>query len=182
MKNQVLPKMSFFWGLTLILALGIKFYYRSAETSELWWILAPIQTLVEGLTGYVFIYVPDEGFFNQELNVIIDKSCAGLTFLTICLCLLNFSFLHYLKGFWWKSLGFLSFSLLSYLATLLINSFRIVNIIYIQGWLTQHSPLDSGMLHEMLGIFMYSFFLISLYLGMKYVVNYNYRPNYEKTI
>lgn len=168
MKIQSPGNIWIFWSLSLGIALGLKIYHQDVDTSGLTWILAPTQWLVSLLTAYDFIYQEGLGYRCYAVQIVIDKSCAGLTFLILSMCMLHFSFLSQFTSVRGQIVGFMLLGTTAYLATILINSFRIVNLLYIQDWLTLHSPWDAPLVHEMLGIFLYTFFLITLYLGVKY--------------
>lgn len=106
-------------------ALGLKHAYSSAGAAELRWILGPTARLVGLATGTTLHWEAGAGYLGQELGVLVTPGCAGINFLIVVLLSLVFGLTRRLRGR--GKLAWLAASAgLSYLATLLVNTTRIV--------------------------------------------------------
>ena len=127
--KQILKNNWIFYLIGAAFCIGLKLYYRSADSCGLMWILTPTARWAGILGGYAFENLPHTGYVNHDLQFIIAKSCSGVQFMVITLAALIFSYTHLItrrsgvkKGFLWLALSFL----LSYAATILVNGLRIV--------------------------------------------------------
>lgn len=159
----------FFYLIGLTFILGIKYYYSSADTDSLRWILAPTAWWAGILGGIPFEYVSPAGYVSHSFRFIIAASCSGVQFMIISTSALIFSFVHRMKT-WKKKMGWTITSLaFSYLSTVLINGIRIVLAIYIplmlQGSNHYGAWLTPERLHTIIGIAVYFSSLFILYRG-----------------
>ena len=92
-KNVIRQNLAFYLASILIL-LGMKFFYSGAGCRQLKWLLAPTAGWVGILSGIPFSYEPGAGYINHNLRILIAPSCSGFRFLTITFAMLSFSFLH----------------------------------------------------------------------------------------
>lgn len=127
--KQTLKDNWIFYLIGAAFCLGLKLYYRSADSCGLMWILTPTARWAGILGGYAFENLPHTGYVNHDLQFIIAKSCSGVQFMVITLAALIFSYTHLItrrlgakKGFLWLALSLL----LSYASTVLVNGLRIV--------------------------------------------------------
>lgn len=139
----------------------LKIWFKQADTDDLYFLLKPTDKLVGFLTGNTSNYIQNYGFFYEEINIVIEKSCSGFQFMLICFLMLSFLFLKYIKKFY---VVFTSF-FLAYIFTVLVNTSRIVVSIICQKQLYKIIALQSRyILHEIIGIITYLTFLILIYL------------------
>lgn len=156
---------SYLIGLAAIL--GLKLFYRSADSCELMWILTPVAWWVGILSRNTFVNIPHVGYVNHSLQLIIAKSCSGVSFMIIVLAVLIFSYTHRApsrkKRFLWISLSFA----LSYLFTILVNSLRIILSIYLPSFLENRdicrNLLTPDRLHTLIGTAVYFTSLLVIY-------------------
>ncbi len=146
-----------------LLFLTLKWLFKTATTEDLLFLLGPSNKVVSIFTGQSFIYQIEEGFYYQELNIIIGKSCAGFNFFLLSMLMYSYSTISVLKP---KKSGILIIPvafLLAYPLTIFANASRILGAIFIQ----QKLDLHYDWLHEAEGVFVYLFFLIAFHLVLK---------------
>lgn len=155
----------------LLLVFGLKRFYSSADSQDLFWILAPTAHLVEFLSGLSFVNEPGLGWFNQLHEVVIAPSCGGVNFLIIMFCMSSFQLIFSrLRGYGLLfPTGFAC--LVGYGATLLVNALRIwLSIILYSadiysGWLSPDAA------HRIAGVTLYYLFLCFYYQFVSYILN-----------
>lgn len=82
-----------FYLASVVLLLGIKYFYATADSDQLLWILAPTAWWIGILSGIPFEYVSPIGFINHSFQFILAPSCSGVRFMIICAAMLIFSFI-----------------------------------------------------------------------------------------
>lgn len=146
---------------------AIKIFYRTADSDQLSWILAPTTWWVQILSGIPFEKAAQVGYVSHEYRFIIAPSCAGVRFLLIAFVMMIFSFTHKIdtgrNQFCW--LGFSA--VFAYIATIFVNGIRIWVSIYLPlvledkgvlpGWLTAEQ------LHTVIGTMVYFSMLFVIY-------------------
>ncbi|NLL80319.1 MAG: exosortase K [Clostridiales bacterium] len=157
----------FFYLLGLSAILGLKCFYRQADSGQLDWILAPTAAWVHLLSGITFVQEPKAGYINHDFRFLIAPSCSGVRFMTIVMAMLIFSFVHHRKTHKGKLLWTTLSIPAAYLFTVFVNGFRIVLSIWLPlllqrtslygGWLTPER------LHTMTGTVVYFTGLLLLY-------------------
>ncbi len=166
----------------LALAMGIKWMYRQAPVDDLRWMLHPTQSLVSLFTGTHFEFESGLGYKSTDQNVLIDHSCAGLNFWAIAFCAVSFGLLFKLTRPLLQFSFLLLFFVISFGLTVLVNSFRIVNALFLHQIFSESSPSQAATIHEMEGILIYfSFLLIFYWLVERFMQRY-LLSGYEKTI
>ena len=104
----------------------LKTVYPYAENDDLFFILSPVNRLLEFLTNSESQYYSDSGYYYQTLNILIEKSCSGFNFLMLCFLMLAFQLAGYFNKNNFKYL-LLPFALfLSYILTIFTNTSRII--------------------------------------------------------
>ena len=156
------------WGaklfVVLLCALGLKYFYSTASPDELRWILAPTTRLVELLSGRSFEFESHAGYMSSDNSFLIAASCAGVNFLLTSFLMLS------VRTLWrnrnqstsWRLIP--TAAAISYLATIIANSFRICIALELE-----RHPFDSGWLsanqvHRLEGIVVYFGFLLFLFV------------------
>ena len=139
-------------GIAVTLFLMLKYFYRLAATADLHFLIAPINTVIEIVTGTTSILNTDYSYFNKTLNIIIDKSCSGANLGLIAFlmfCYLGFSLSTK------TSMRFLVVPMaifLGYVLTIIANCFRIITVLQLQEILVQQLPLNEQLVHQFIGI------------------------------
>ncbi len=154
----------------------LKFVYRFFDNTTLLFLLKPVNFVVSILTNSKWIFLQEDGFYHEDLNIVINKSCSGYNFLLLCFLLIYLASKKLFRG---KISGILLYPgamLISWVITLFANSSRIVTSILLQ----QKLRLQNGWLHEANGIFIYLSILIALYLSIVFITQKYLK--YEKSI
>lgn len=68
----------------------LKFAFTLADNEDLFFLLKPTDILVGLLTGSRSVYLQDSGYFHEQLNILIDKSCSGFNFWALCFLLFTY--------------------------------------------------------------------------------------------
>ena len=158
---------------TIGLFILLKFGYTVADNDNLIFLLKPTNKIVELLTGSHSVYFSDKGFYHDNLNILIEKSCSGFNFLILCFCMLTFLFLKYVNKTNLKSLTILLALVVSYLLTIFVNSSRIFVSIIMQQQADNFLPNRPHLiLHETVGVITNLTFLILIYIvSEKFLTN-----------
>jgi len=149
----------FFHGIILILAVFSKLTYSYATNDSLFFILKPLSSIVSFLISSDFIYINESGFYFENLNITIDKSCSGINFWIISFVVFSFSFLRLARSNFKKFLSIPILLVLTFIFTLFANTSRILTSIII----SKQTNLDYPWLHQAEGIFIYLSLLILVY-------------------
>jgi exosortase K len=151
------------WVVVLLCAILLKLYYSNATANQLRWILAPTAVLVELVSGITFEFESYAGYLSNDRSFLIAPSCAGVNFLIAAFFMLSARKLLKAKlqdNIW----GFIPAAALSaYLVTLIANTIRIVIALQLRQ-LPENSWLNPQELHRVEGIFVYSGFLLLLFV------------------
>jgi exosortase K len=158
--NKQLP----YYVASILFFVFMKFWYTSSQAQQLSFLLKPINALFSLAMGAPYINNSNGSFSYPNLGILIDKSCAGFNFWLLSFMMLLFLFYSYAnhKGHRW---GYLFLSLaISYIATILVNTSRIVASVKIQrlpiAFVQQHAHI----VHESIGVITNLTFLILLYI------------------
>ncbi|MDE6362749.1 MAG: exosortase K [Lachnospiraceae bacterium] len=151
----------------VLAALAIKIFYRTADSDQLSWILAPTTWWVQILSGIPFEKAPQVGYVSHEYRFIIAPSCSGVRFLLIAFVMMIFSFTHKMDSVRNK-VCWLGFSaVFAYIATIFVNGIRITISIYLPIILSEHGYESAWMtaeqLHTLIGTTVYFSLLFVIY-------------------
>jgi exosortase K len=148
----------------LAITYALKRHYSTATAEALQWILAPTAWLVETVFRAPFVFEQHVGYVNQELRFAIAPSCAGVNFMIIAICAASVGFVTYMRTLRAKlALLFVSVPL-AYLATLGVNTARIVIALLLQAHPLSIAGLSPAQIHHAEGIVVYFSSLCALYL------------------
>jgi exosortase K len=151
------------WVVVLLCALALKFFYSSASANQLWWILAPTTALVELVSKTSFEFEAYAGYLSEDRSFLIAPSCAGVNFLITAFLMLSARKLLRAPAPD-KAWGFIpAAALIAYLVTLVANTARIAIALELRQ-LPENSWLNPSELHRVEGIFVYSGFLLLLFV------------------
>lgn len=146
-----------------------KFIFIHASSDDLTYLLQPTNFIIETISNSNAQYLPNQGYYNKDLNILIDKSCSGFNFLMLCYLMLVFFIIDKLKNRTIKIISLPLLLLVSYILTIFINSSRIMLSILIHK-LELHFLFDNtNWLHQLQGGFVYLFFLIIIYLTLEFI-------------
>lgn len=167
MKKSRLASLSIYMS-AVFAAVLLRWFYNTADSDALIWILAPVAWWVKILGGISFEYVAKIGYVSEKYRFIIAASCAGVRFLALTFLMAVFSFTHRLttgrkKALWLVfSVGF------AYITTVIVNGIRITGAIFIPLFLAENGAMSSRLsaqrLHTMIGTAVYFSFLFVLYV------------------
>ena len=151
-------------GAMLAITYALKRHYSTADAEALRWILAPTAWLVESLVCAPFVFEQHVGYVNQELRFAIVPSCAGVNFMIIAICSAAVGFVTCMPTLRAKLTLLLASVGLAYLATLGVNTARIVIALLLQAHPVSIAGLSSAQIHHAEGIVVYFTSLCALYL------------------
>ena len=148
----------------MLCALGLKFYYSTATTDELRWILGPTTALVQLFSGGSFEFESYTGYMSGDRRFVIAVSCAGVNFLITSFLMLALRFL-WRRRFEKVGWSFLPLTaVLAYVATVIANAVRICIALEIQRRAVEIEGLSANQLHRLEGIVVYFAFLLLLFV------------------
>jgi len=155
-------------ALVIVAMLGITYalkrHYSTADAEALQWILAPTAWLVETVFRAPFVFEQHVGYVNTDLRFAIAPSCAGVNFMIIAICTAALGFVTYMPTLRAKLTLLLASVGLAYLATLGVNTARIVIALLLQAHPMSIAGLSSAQIHRAEGIVVYFTSLCALYL------------------
>lgn len=151
----------------IIAVVVIKMYYRTADSEQLFWILAPTTKWVQILSGISFEKIVQVGYVSHEYRFIIAPSCSGVRFLLIAFIMMVFAFTSIMDSLR-KKIYWLGFSaIFSYIATIFVNGIRITVSIYLPLFLADRKILPTWItaeqLHTVIGTTVYFSMLFAVY-------------------
>lgn len=178
-----------FW-LPLVAVLAIFFIMKwwhtpNTTSDELRFLLAPVSQLVGWASGVRFTYLPEQGYFSDDLNIIINASCSGFNFWSLSFLMIGFVVFLRVRGLSMvKKIVSIPILLgLSFWLAVFTNAFRIIFSLFIK----KIEPLVFGTrtptwLHQLEGTFIYLSFLVISYLSIIYIIEkYNKKITSDET-
>ena len=160
--NKNLP----YYFIAIGLFVLFKFGFTYANNDNLLFLLKPTDKLVGLLTGSNSVYILDNGYFHNQLNIVIDKSCTGFNFWVLSFLMLTFLGLNNLDNKL-KKLLVIPFALtFAYFLTIFVNTSRIFASIVIQNQMSDVFSNQKHIIHETIGIVTNLSFLILTYFIM----------------
>lgn len=151
--------------LVILVTAALKLFYMNGGNSSVVFMLKPVDRIVSLATNTESVYSSKVGFFNESLNIIINKSCSGFNFMLICFVMISVFMVKNLNKLQLRKRFIPLILILSYTITLFVNSSRILFALYLNKFKIIGSSKISW-LHQAQGVFVYLFFLILLYLIM----------------
>ena len=151
----------------------LKFCYTFADNDDLVFLLKPTDKILRLLTGSHSVYFSDKGYYHDNLNILIEKSCSGFNFMLICFGMLTFLFLKYANKIFFKYLTIPFAFFVSYFLTIFVNASRIFVSIIMQQQANNFLPYKPHLiLHEIIGVITNLTFLILIYIvSEKFLTN-----------
>lgn len=150
-------------AVSLLIAWSLKRHYTDARADDLRWILSPTAHLVGAATGATFVMQPGEGYFSRERMFLIEKSCAGVNFMTAAFIMLAAALAHRARSaVSVASVAGLSL-LASYAAAVAVNTMRITFAMWLGAQPAALSGFSAAEAHRIEGITVYFAGLVLLY-------------------
>ncbi|MCL2441662.1 MAG: exosortase K [Treponema sp.] len=143
-----------------------KLWFTAADINKLAFLLKPIDTLFGLITGSQSIYIENYGYYHEYYNILIDKSCCGFNYFLICFLVFVFLFTEQFSKPIYKAFV-LPFSLIfSWILTIFVNISRILISVNVYTKTLIILPNHQDLIHQIIGITSYLFFLLLTYLTM----------------
>lgn len=143
----------------------LKFGFTLADNNDLTFLLKPTDKLVGLLTGSHSVYLADNGFYHDKLNILIDKSCSGFNFWILSFLVFTYLTVKYLDKPLHKILSIPTVLLCAYLLTIFVNASRIFASVIVQNQTKNFFANQQHLIHEAVGIITnLSFLVLSYYL------------------
>jgi exosortase K len=142
----------------------LKFGFTLAGNNNLTFLLKPTDQFVGLLTGSHSVYIAENGYYHDKLNILIDKSCSGFNFGILCFLLFTYLAVKYFDKTSYKILTIPAALLGAYLLTICVNTSRIFASIVVQNQTKNVLPDEQHLIHEAIGILTNLSFLILAYL------------------
>lgn len=151
----------------LLMFVLLKLAYKFGDNDFVYALIYPTNYLFSITENSTWHYSSDLGFYHQQLQVIIDKSCSGGNFFILTLCLIYFTGLNIVNSIRSLIVLILISSAIGYIYTILVNVSRISII----STLNEYDIGGSGWTHEAIGSFVYLSALMTLYLFQNVITN-----------
>ena len=148
----------------------LKFWYVQADNDNLAFLLQPTDALVGLAAGSPSQYLPDSGYFHPDLNIFIDKSCAGFNFWVLCFLMLSFLAFRHLGRQMYLVLTLPAALICAYLLTIFANTSRISIALFLQNKTEAFFTKNDTWFHEAQGVFVYLSCLIAIYLTAEFLL------------
>lgn len=148
----------------LAITYALKRHYSTADAEALQWILAPTAWFVETVVRAPFVFEHQAGYVNTDLRFAIAPSCAGVNFMIIAICTAALGFVTQMRSLRAKLALLFASVVVAYVATLGVNTARIVIALLLQAHPVSIAGLSSGQIHHAEGIIVYFASLCALYL------------------
>lgn len=159
----------------------LKFTFTLADNDNLIFLLKPTDTLVGLLTGSHSVYLADKGFYHDQLNILIDKSCSGFNYWVLCFLVFTYPAVKYLDKPLQKMLSIPGIFVGAYLLTIFVNTSRITASVVVQTQAEKFLPVKlHSILHEAVGIIINFSFLILTYFLTEKFLNHRHHHHHAK--
>ena len=142
----------------------MKFGFTLADNNHLTFLIKPTDKLVGLLTGSQSVYLSDNGYFHEHLNIIIDKSCSGFNFWILCFLLFTYLTVKHIDNSIHKFLTIPTALFVAYVLTIFVNTSRIFVSIVVQSQTKIFFLNNQQIIHEAIGITTNLTFLILAYV------------------
>ncbi|WP_367268551.1 exosortase K [uncultured Pedobacter sp.] len=162
----------------ILLFVCFKLAYITMDAEKLSFILSPTDYFVSKSTNSNSRWIEHLGYYHQDLNITIEKSCSGFNFFSLSFLITYCLSISYLKRFKLKWITLPGSLLFSWILTIFVNTSRISSSIFIANSINipkQYQPL----VHQAEGTFIYLFFLILTYKLINHLLK-TYAVHYEK--
>lgn len=156
-------------GIVVLIVIIFKLYFSRADTDSLKFLLVPVNFFIELITGSKGNYIMQKGFYHERFNIIIDKSCSGGNLLIIAFTVFSYALITSVSKTRLKCTAIFKAAVISYFFCITVNTFRIFSLLMLQ----KYNPFYLFPLHEVVGIFVNLFFLVSVYFLLIHLLKRN---------
>jgi exosortase K len=146
--------------------------YTNFTTQSLQFLLVPVNKLIGIISGHAYTYLPGQGYYYPGLNMIIEKSCAGFSFMLICFVMLAFLLVSRSHRHVYKLTAIPVALLFAYVCAVFTNVSRIVISVFVLQHGGQYASIHYSRLHQVQGIFIYLVSLIAVYLFVTHLIKH----------
>ncbi len=168
----MINKNSIYYLVAIILFIVLKFAFAAADTDNLTFLLGPVNKIVQLVTGSHSVYITGNGYYHNELNVLINKSCSGFNFFLLSFLMIVFRSVIFLNKQFHKTLLIPAGLITAYLLAIFVNSSRIIASICFQKHANTIFPDSHSIVHESIGVITnLSFLILIYYLTEKLLTN-----------
>ncbi len=155
----------------VVLFILLKFGFTLADNNHLTFLLKPTDKLVGLLTGSQSVFISENGYFHEHLNIIIDKSCSGFNFWILCFLLITYLTVKHFDKSAHKILMILTSFFVAYVLTVFVNTSRIFVSIVVQSHAESIFFNHQYIIHEAIGITTNLTFLVLAYILIEKFLN-----------
>lgn len=152
----------YYLALTVIFV-SLKFAFSHMQTDNLRYFLMPLDKIVTLATNSNSRYITGQGYYHQQFNILIDKSCSGFNFFILCFTMLGAVLIQRTNNQDPRRRSLLGLFITAYILSIFVNSARIISSLFLQSMDSTFSFMRSALLHQAEGIFIYLCFLIIIY-------------------
>jgi exosortase K len=156
----------------IVLFMLLKLGFTFANNDSLTFLLLPTDKLVGLLTGSHSAYLADSGYYHNNLNIVIDKSCSGFNFWVLCFLVFTFLTVRYLDQPLHKILSIPATLISAYLLTIFVNTSRIFASVIVQTQAKNILQNQQHLVHQSVGIIVNLTFLILAYYLIDKLLKY----------
>ena len=167
-----------YYVVAILLFVLLKFGYTLADYNDLAFLLKPTAKLVELLTGSQPVYLSDNGYFYDQLNILIGKSCSGFNFWILSFLVFSYLGLKYFDKHLLKILMLPTALVCAYLLTVLSNTSRIFASVVVRNQTIIIFPDKQYLIHEIVGIITNLTFLILTYCLIEFLLKRRYNAKF----
>lgn len=158
-----IPYYLLLFGLFIIL----KYTYTKSTTEDLSFLLKPTSHIIGSISNSPISNTAEQGYFLDNLNVVINKSCSGYNFWLLSSILFAFLMINHLDKSKYKILSLPIAFLVAYILSIFVNSSRIFVSLVLQNKIQHITGLSASIIHEAIGVAINLTFLFLAYLFLE---------------
>ncbi|MCL2132278.1 MAG: exosortase K [Lentimicrobiaceae bacterium] len=156
----------------------LKIGYAFADINDLAFLLKPTAKFVGLLTGSQAVYSPDHGYYYENLNIAIEKSCSGFNFWILGFLVFSYLGLKYFDKHLHKILTLPTALIFAYLLTVFSNTSRIFASVIVRNQTITIFPDKQYLIHEIVSIITNLSFLILAYCLIEFLLKRRYHAKF----
>jgi exosortase K len=149
----------------------LKLIFAGADSDALNFLVLPTSKLIALWTGQSYVPSLESGYYFEGLGIVINNSCSGFNLWMIAFVALSYGIISKTSTFKNGLLGIALSLTITYLFTIVVNSFRIYSNLYFQDILSSLLNIQKSHAHEAIGVLVNLTFLITGYLLAEHLLN-----------
>ena len=154
--------------LPFLIFIGIKYFFTLLGNDDIVFILKPVVKIISFMKNSSYEFISGSGYYFPDFDIIVNKSCSGYTFFSLCLSLSVYQLISKADSLIRILISVVSAIIIAYFVTILANSSRILFSLYFH-FNNEFFPFSKS-LHYAEGVFIYLFFLISVYIIIEIIL------------